>query len=105
MDYLETIKNGYIFGFIDNAIVVCCILGAGWLAVKRLEDNERSARWSTVVYSAHVGALANAASDFAGAAGDPTMWDSVIGVTVGCLTWSILLLVFNLKIHTLKEII
>lgn len=89
----ELIKNGFLFGFIDNGIVVAFILGAGVVAYFAVKCPEaRRLVWRSTMRSAHVGALGNALSDFVGATGDPTMWDSITGITAGCLSWTVILL-------------
>ena len=89
----ELIKNGFLFGFIDNGIVVGFIVGAGIIALLAIKCPEaRRRHWRTVMQCAHVGALSNALSDFVGAIGDPTMWSNTTGITAGCLSWSVILL-------------
>jgi hypothetical protein len=92
-ELFNTISNGFLFGFIDNGIVVGGILSVAWLAGRKLDPEARAKAMSIAVGCAFVGSLSNALSDFIGALGDPTMWNSVTGITTGCLSWSAILII------------
>jgi len=94
LELFELVKNGFIFGLIDNIIVVGAILIAALVAMYACPcPVKRAARWDWSVMSAIVGSLANALSDFLGAIGDPTMWSSITGITAGCLSVTLMLVV------------
>jgi len=91
-ELLNTISNGFLFGFWDNGIVVGGILLVAWIAGRRLAcPVKRAEEWKKAVGLAFVGSLSNALSDFIGAIGDPTMWSNITGITAGCLFWSAIL--------------
>jgi len=89
----EIIKNGFLFGFIDNGIVVGGILLVAYIAGMKLGIDARAIAWRIAVGCALVASLSNALSDFLGALGDPTLWNSITGITAGCLSWTVILLV------------
>jgi len=89
----ELIRNGFLFGFIDNGIVVCGILLVAFIAGLKLDPEARAIAWRIAVGCALVASLSNALSDFLGALGDPTLWNSITGITAGCLAWTVILLV------------
>jgi len=93
----DLISNGFIFGFIDNGIVVASILGVAFFAGLKLSPDARATAWKVAMTCALVGALGNAASDFVGCMGDPTMWDSVVGITAGCMAWPAILITPKVK--------
>jgi len=98
IDIFETLKNGFIFGFIDNGIVVCGILLVAWMTGKKLSPSSRIAAWRIAIGCALVASLSNTLSDFIGALGDPTLWNSIPGITAGCLSWSFILIIPKLLI-------
>jgi len=95
MNILELLTQGFAFGWIDNSIVVGGIISAAWIATRRLTPEARSSAMKIAIGCAFVASLSNAASDFVGALGDPTMWDSITGITAGCLSWSMFLACFH----------
>ena len=95
MNIIELFTNGFLFGAIDNGIVVGGIIGVAWFATRRLSKEARNTAMKIAIGCAFVGSLSNAASDFVGCLGDPTMWDSVTGITAGCLSWSLFLACFH----------
>jgi hypothetical protein len=90
---IDTISDGFIFGFIDNGIVVGGVVIVAWLACRKLAKEDRAKAMSIAIGCAFVASLSNALSDFIGAMGDPTMWNSVTGITAGCLFWSAVLII------------
>ena len=89
----ELIKNGFLFGFIDHGIVVGGLLLGAYVAGLKLSPEARAIAWRIAVGCALVASLSNALSDFLGALGDPTLWNSITGITAGCLSWTFILLV------------
>jgi hypothetical protein len=81
----ETISNGFIFGNIDNLVV---IVGVIW-GVTNLESHiarwcgNLSKKWSVLLGATLGGGNANSLSDLLGCLFDPTMIDSTIGITLG----------------------
>jgi hypothetical protein len=98
IDLFELLKNGFIFGFIDNGIVVCGILVVAWLAGRKLSPEAKHTAWRIAIGCAFVASLSNALSDFIGALGDPTLWQSIAGITAGCLSWSFILIIPKLRV-------
>ena len=95
MNILELLTQGFLFGWIDNGIVCASIWIVAWVASRGLSPEARSASMKIAIGCALVASLGNATSDFVGALGDPTMWDSITGITAGCLSWSLFLACFH----------
>jgi len=90
---LDLLMNGFRFGVIDNAIVIGGIIIVAWFAIRKLPEPLRLAAWKTTIGCAFVASWSNAASDLVGCLGDPTMIDAAPGITAGCLSLTVLLLI------------
>ena len=73
--------GGYIFGFVDNAILIGCAM-AGADVDKWIGDRIRIDPALGAIIGA---ALGNTISDGVGAWIDPSMTDQMLGIIVGCL--------------------
>ena len=90
---IDTLSNGFLFGFWDNGIVVGGIIICAWIACRKMDPVKRAQAMKTALACAFVASLSNALSDFIGAIGDPTLWEATPGITAGCLFWSAVLII------------
>ena len=90
---LDLLPTGFLFGIIDNGIVVATMLGVTFFATRCLTPDQRRLAWRVSIAATLTASLGNTASDFAGCVGDPTMWADVYGITGGCLSWTVALLI------------
>tara|TARA_Y100000034_G_C6875427_1_gene400293 strand:- start:490 stop:822 length:333 start_codon:yes stop_codon:yes gene_type:complete len=85
-DIMEVVQRGLIFGIVDNGVLIFGVLwGCTYLekSIEKSVQRQLSSKMCFFLGATIGGGAGNTASDALGCLMDPTMIDSIIGITIG----------------------